>query len=481
MTEAVTIPFDPELLETWQIIRSTPTWKVVKTSIERLKSLRKPAAMPYDQMEVDRDNVLRYAEILKNSSDAITYGICLAAHLARCSTAQAFEERWKEGFQALSTGLDLAARDEADTRTELQRCAQAAFADLQIQSVPLTAPSAVAAQEPTPAPLAAEPTAAPLDVVVAAQAEASAPPDSQAAQPAVLAVAAAASPGSQLVSVPASAAPGPLADLWRAALEDALAKIRDQEPLNWSSVIQKASDSWQTRLVAFTTGLPEVPPDIDYLRCCARKEPLGTILRPRLKSVTFREWNDVFSSVIAESKDPRALPRWFALGALAALGFDVPKDLIKVSNANLPSGEIGPDAQFVSKLSRVPAKKGLLILRVTADSVTASWNISTMPAISLTPDEFLRPWRLDLQDYFRDRLHGVLVELNKDEQPSAAQSRARYNEFKMKYPSVRFGYLLPATPQNTSATGGNPFAVLPADAMAAYTQTFGSTTNKPDA
>jgi hypothetical protein len=272
---------------------------------------------------------------------------------------------------------------------------------------------------------------------------------------------------------PAPPPPAPASDPWRNALENALKKIRDMDPLNIDEVIQRASDSWQARLQAFLLGRPEVLADIDYLRCRARNEPLGKILRARLKTASFRDWNEAYVAGMSETGVTFPLPLWFALAALGALGFEIPKDLGSVKSPD----ESKAANLFVSKIQQATSLKGLLILRVTAESQTAEWNISpTMPAVIMTPDEFLRPGKANLQAYFQARLHGVLIEVARDETPAAAFTRARASEISSRLSSVRIGYLMAAQPQNPQATSGNPYAVLPADAMAAYIQTFGATT-----
>ncbi|RSL18003.1 hypothetical protein EDE15_3557 [Edaphobacter aggregans] len=435
MTPTDPIPFDPELLEVYGIIRSTPAWKDVKDSMARLAPLRQPAAKPYDQMDLDRDNVLRYAGILRNSSDSIAYAICLAAHLARFSKTQVFEQRLNEGFQALSTGLDLPALAEADTRTELDRCLRGVFPNQKIELPSLRAPA------PAPAPDAPQ-------------------------QP---------RPTSETPDVESAAAPSgdPAADAWRNALERVLTQIRDMDPLNIDSVIQKAYDVWQARLMAFLSTQPEVPPDIDYLRCRALNLPPGMILRGRLKNVSLREWNEAFVAGMSETGVTFPVPLWFSLAALGALGFDVPRDLSSVKSAE----ENKAASEFISKIPQTSPPKGLLILRVTAESQTAGWNISTsMPTLIITPTDFLREGKANLQSYFQPRLHGVLIEVGRDEQPAAALARANGAAIKEKLPSVRLGFLMAAQPQNAVLPSGyNSFAIMPTDAMDAYTKAFMST------
>ena len=77
-----TSSIDPTLLEKYALIRSAPSWNEVRESMRRLAPLQKEGAARYEQMDTDRDYVLRYAEILRNSADSIIYGTCLATHLA---------------------------------------------------------------------------------------------------------------------------------------------------------------------------------------------------------------------------------------------------------------------------------------------------------------------------------------------------------------------------------------------------------------
>jgi hypothetical protein len=245
-------------------------------------------------------------------------------------------------------------------------------------------------------------------------------------------------------------------------------------PVNFDEVIQRASSTWQNRLVAFLTGQPEVPPDIDYLRCRVSNSPLGMALHPRLKNVGIHEWAKAYLAGMLETGVPFPVPLWFSLAALGVLGFDVPQELSTVKSAE----ENKAAAEFVSKIPQTSSPpKGLLILRVTAESQTTSWKMSpTMPALILTPTEFLSEGKINLQSYFQARLHGVLIEVGRDEQAIAALNRVGITAINHKLPSVRVG-LLVASPLQTLPAGISSTAVMPVDAYDAYQKAFGSQTS----
>ena len=132
MTPQGSVPVNPDLLEKYAVIRSSPRWTEVEESRKRLEKLRE-SKQPYDKMEVDRDNVLRYAATLQRASETVTAGLCLAVHLAGFSAATRPDQRIEDGLRALSSGLDLPALDETDTKAELARCLAAAFPELRIE------------------------------------------------------------------------------------------------------------------------------------------------------------------------------------------------------------------------------------------------------------------------------------------------------------------------------------------------------------
>jgi hypothetical protein len=399
-------------------------------------------------MDLDRDIVLSFSSNLQKASDAIAYSICLAAHLARFSLSQTFDQRLNDGFRALSTGLDLASLSEADTKTELQRCAQAAFSDLNLQFPPLTASVPTTATAPHPEPRAQE--ARPDEAASAAQ-----------------------QPQTREQANVSVAPPQPPVDPWRTALENALDRIGTVRRPNMEDVVKRAADSWQARLLALLAGVPdqpEVPPDIDYLRCRAANHPLGTVLDGRLRNVTQDKWNEVYVRGMSVSGADIPLPVWFAVAALGMLGFDVPRDL---SSSNSPA-ESADAANFVSKTPTTSARKGLYILRLTADSQTVGWKLNpSIPALILPVDAALRETKIRMVKYLQERLHGILVEVAPNEAYDTVQNRVGIDKLREMFPSVRQGWLFSARPDGKWDVQFS--AVKPVDAWEAYTQAFPAT------
>jgi hypothetical protein len=449
MTTPGQIPFDPELLQRYSIIRRTPAWKDVAASMARLRELQR-TSNPYDQMDLDRDELLSFYSNLRTTSDSIAWSICLAAHLARFSKSQASEQRLNEGFQALSTGIDLASLSDAVTATELQRCAQAAFSGLNLQFPPLAA--ALPPSDTAPARESAAPEQTPAD-------------------------AADASPGQDHAASPQpQAPPPPPADPWRTAVEAALSKIALMERPSMEDVIQRANEGWQNRIVGLLTSpdQPEISPDIDYLRCRAANHPLGMVLRGRLKNVSLREWNEVYMSGALLTGASTPVPLWFAVAALGALGFDVPREPNLFNSATFVA-EGNEASTFAAKLPTASPRKGIAVIRLTADSQTAEWKINpSMPALILPAIDALRSGKFSPQKYFLDRLHGILVEVARGENPAAARTRAGINRLNEEFPNIRTGLLLLARTGGPEDLVGA--AVKPTDAWDAYTQAFATTT-----
>ena len=213
-----------------------------------------------------------------------------------------------------------------------------------------------------------------------------------------------------------------------------------------------------------------MPPDIDYLRCRTANDPLGTVLRGRLRNVTLREWNEAYVCGMSVTGAATPVPLYFALAALGMLGFDVPRDIQTKFLSEVPES-------FLTKIPAANATKGLLIIKLTADSQTTEWKISpSVPALILTAEEFLRDSKMNLQPYLQQRLHGVLVELGRDEAPNGTRVNSLRIALVGPLPSIRVGLLAPA-PLNEQARSsvGGAVAVRPADAGEAYTQAFAST------
>jgi hypothetical protein len=256
------------------------------------------------------------------------------------------------------------------------------------------------------------------------------------------------------------------------------------DPMHIEEVRVRAFDAWQARLLSVLPvpgqpPQPEMPPDIDYLRCRAASDPLGTVLRGRLRDVTLREWNEAYVCGMSVTGAATPVPLYFALAALGMLGFDIPRDIPTKFSSEVPES-------FLTRIPTANATKGLLIIKLTADSQTMEWRISpSVPALILTAEEFLRDGtaegflgngKMNLQPYLQQRLHGVLVELGRDEAPNGTRLNSLPITLAATLPSIRVGFLAlaPLNEQARSLVGG-AVAVRPADAGEAYTQAFAST------
>ena len=272
-------------------------------------------------------------------------------------------------------------------------------------------------------------------------------------------------------SVPLRPPPeGQNTDPWRAALEDVLQKIREL-PLPYSSEIPvEAWENWQARLQSFAANSTEVLPDINYLRSRAAGSSPGTALAGRLKNRTLREWSEAFIAGIKSSGGSSSTPLWFALGSLLAAGFDSQMTTL-LSSSKYP--EVEAAQQFVARIPAGSPRKGLIVVRLPADSITANWRVSaTVPAIAVTYEDYIAPAKIDMKVYFQPRLHGVLIEVDRSEQPDAALRRVNTSLLSAGISGLRFGFLMVQPALNPATVAGYPVAIAPNDAAAALLQTF---------
>jgi hypothetical protein len=134
MTDAAEFALDPTLLEKHAIIRQSRSgWPGIVTALTRLDTLEKNRD-PYNEMEIDRDDVLEYAQTVRRCGDTIAYAVALALHLSRHSRASTPQLRVARGFEAMCDGLGLRQRDEDDTRRALKRCVRGLVPSLPFDS-----------------------------------------------------------------------------------------------------------------------------------------------------------------------------------------------------------------------------------------------------------------------------------------------------------------------------------------------------------
>jgi hypothetical protein len=394
MTPSSEIAISPELLEAHFILRASPSWKEVQEARNRLKALAADGAQAYPKMETDRISVLQYAATLQRSADAVIFGMALATHLASFSPSDLPAQRLADGFQALSSGLDLLSLDEADTKAALERLVSEGLPELKIEPASLTTPAA-----------------------------------------------------------------------WRSALDSALDQVRKLGPPDALATQRRAWGAWQARLLAYARRQPVVPPDIDYLRCRAEGSAPGTILRGRLQNLSVREWSEAYIAGVASNAAIKA-PLWFGLGALAGQGFDLSPDITPTTAASQEESEAA--VQFLQRVGTSNPKKGLIVVRLKAESISANWRVSTVPALTVTAEEYLSQAKAKVDDYFLARLHGVLIEVDQNQEPAEAQKQAIWPAIRKATPSVKIGFLMARPPDNTaSVPSGSVYTVAPADAAAA--------------
>jgi hypothetical protein len=396
MTPQETVPLNPELLEKYSVLRSSPSWKQVEESRRRLESLRQSDGA-YDKMEVDRDNVLLYSATMRRSGETIAAALCLAVHLARFSDKTTQAQRIEDGFSALAAGLDLFSLDEVQTRDELVRCASAILPDQRLEFPTMN------------------------------------------------------DPGS-----------------WKQSLDAALKTIRDADRPQIDDCRRRSLENWRARLLAHAAGKTEVPPDIDYLRCRTAGVIEGMVLRGRLKSLSVREWSEAY--VTGMTLSPYQIPLWFAFGALGGLGFEIARELPGIASKTVENEEWKAAVEFVMQATSTVPRKGVIVVRAATESLTANWRVSPVPALVVTADQFHARHKVELNSYFESRIHGILVEVERNETVEAALRRVDVARVQRPYLTLAIGLIVAQRPATPPA--GYRFSVAPQDSVEACNDAF---------
>lgn len=164
----------------------------------------------------------------------------------------------------------------------------------------------------------------------------------------------------------------PTFDAWLTQLQAALSAIQTLPPAKAVKARARAWNAWQTRLIAVMNGGADVPADIDYLRCRAGNSLPGTILLPNTKAMFLREWSDAYIKSISALSDPNdGCPLWFAFGVLGALGFDLSSQLVAAASSDRSSDD-GATRTLLSKAPKSSPRKGIIVIRIPAGSITAA-------------------------------------------------------------------------------------------------------------
>jgi hypothetical protein len=151
-----------------------------------------------------------------------------------------------------------------------------------------------------------------------------------------------------------------------------------------------------------------------------------------------------------------------------------PREPELFNNANI-AAEGNEASKFAPKLPTASPRKGIAVIRLTADSQTAEWKINlSMPALILPTIEALRSDKVSLRKYFQEGLHGILIEVARGENPVAAQTRAGINRLNEEFPNILTALLMLARTGGPEDLGSA--AVKPTGAWDAYTQAFATTT-----
>jgi hypothetical protein len=230
---AATPILTPELFEQHFVLRPPYPWGEVVTARKRLSDLK----TAYEEMEKDKNKVVAYKEVLKNSGRILAAAICVAAHLRRYSNAPNANQRFLEGLSSLSTGLGLQSLDETSRGTEIERC----FRDIGL------------APEDLPN----------LDI-------------------------------SDDGKVNNSAA-------WSEAIGKLLQNVNQANLPDPNDMRRNAWTQWEARLSAYRVRNVAQPIDIDFLRCLAEGSEAGRILPARLDTVTLGQVTDALTTALAST------------------------------------------------------------------------------------------------------------------------------------------------------------------------------------
>jgi hypothetical protein len=256
--------------------------------------------------------------------------------------------------------------------------------------------------------------------------------------------------------------------VWKQSLEFALKAIRESERPAIEDCRKRSLDNWRARLLAHAGGKTDVPPDIDYLRCRTAGVIEGMVLRGRLKSLSVREWSEAF--VAGMSVSPYLMPLWFAFGALGGLGFEIARDLPGIAAKSTENEEWKASVEFVMQAASTVPRKGVLVVRAAAESLTANWRVSTVPALVVTADQFHAKYKVEMNGYFESRVHGILIEVERNETVENALRRVDVDQMRRPYLSLQIGLIVPQRPA-TPPTGYR-FCVAPKDSVEACNEVF---------
>jgi len=223
----------PELFEQHFVLRPPYPWGEVVTARNRLRDLK----TAYEEMEKDKNKVVAYKDVLRNSGRTMAAAICVAAHLRRYSNAPDANQRFFDGLSSLSIGLGLQSLDETGRGAEIERC----FRDIGL------------APEDLPS----------LEISEDGKANNSA--------------------------------------AWSAAIGKLLQNVNQANLPDLNDVRRNAWTSWDARLSLYRVRNVPPQPDIDYLRCLAEGSESGRILPARLDTVTLGQVTDALTTALAST------------------------------------------------------------------------------------------------------------------------------------------------------------------------------------
>ena len=216
-----------------------------------------------------------------------------------------------------------------------------------------------------------------------------------------------------------------LDDAWTEQLQTLIDAVNASPPA--SDVQGPAWDAWRARLIAAIQGAGDDSVDLNYLRCRAADALPGTILPVNLPALTINELSGAYiKGVSAAGAEPAGhVPLWFAYGMLALLGFDT-GDLIATVTPAYSDHEKEQTTEFLRRLGQPTSpRKGIIVVRSKVESVTNGWMpLKTLPALSVTFDEYIARARVELRPYFASRLHGILLEVDPTDPAPEVSRRA---------------------------------------------------------
>jgi Cdc6-like AAA superfamily ATPase len=308
-----------DALQDAHLLSSSPPAQVVFDAILRLKSLARPDAAPYSEMEEDASHLAKFVTQLRRRSDAIARAITASWLLARASMLPDESARFRVGWSIVAdcvktvpSGLDAADRDAADDQV-----VRRIFSTLQSRGT---------------------------------------------------------TEGNPFLSKPAF--DQYYQDAWRESLQRAVDRIRHELgpwALDESDIKEKAWEEWAHALTAFLKGSPESLGKtdgftFDQLMCAARGIGPGRLLRPLSSPLPILRW-----SALVRAAARGEAPIWAGVVGLIATGYEMAANSFDVEFEALQPAARELHREALSRFSHPSKRPSVMLIYLPENSIAAHW------------------------------------------------------------------------------------------------------------